>query len=298
MPRPPDDDAARIPEPPLWEQLETAAAARRAAEGPNAERLQKVLAIRGYGSRRVCEDLIAAGRVTVNGEVAVLGRRVDPEVDLVEVDGAPVGTKPGLVHYLLNKPLGVVTTAKDTHGRPTVVELVPAEPRVFPVGRLDADTEGLLLLTNDGELANRITHPRHGLEKEYLATVAGGQVGAGAVRRLRDGIELEDGMTAPAKVSQPSPGVLRITIHEGRNRQVRRMCEAVGHPVTRLVRTRIGPLTDRRLKPGTWRPLEPAELRSLAEATVTPQPTRAERRQAQQAAFEAETAGDADPSAP
>ena len=162
--------------------------------------------MRGYGSRRVCEDLIAAGRVTVNGEVAVLGRRVDPDVDLVEVDGAPVGTKPGLVHYLLNKPAGVVTTAKDTHGRRTVVELVPAEPRVFPVGRLDADTEGLLLLTNDGELANRIAHPRHGLEKEYLASVAGGAVSAGAIRRLRDGVELDDGVTAPAKVSQPSPG--------------------------------------------------------------------------------------------
>ena len=114
---------------------------------------------RGWGSRRVCEELIAAGRVTVNGEVAVLGRRVDPDTDLVEVDGAPVGSRPGLVHYLLNKPAGVVTTAKDTHGRPTVVELVPDDPRVFPVGRLDADTEGLLLLTNDGELANRIAHP-------------------------------------------------------------------------------------------------------------------------------------------
>jgi len=267
MSRPPDDDAGRgAPEPPLWEQLADAAASRRAAESPNAERLQKVLAVRGYGSRRVCEDLIAAGRVTVNGEVAVLGRRVDPDVDLVEVDGAPVGTKPGLVHYLLNKPAGVVTTAKDTHGRRTVVELVPAEPRVFPVGRLDADTEGLLLLTNDGELANRIAHPRHGLEKEYLASVAGGAVSAGAIRRLRDGVELDDGVTAPAKVSQPTPGVLRITIHEGRNRQVRRMCEAVGHPVERLVRTRIGPLSDRRLQPGAWRPLTQAEVRSLAEA--------------------------------
>jgi 23S rRNA pseudouridine2605 synthase len=267
MPQPPED-AERTPEPPLWEQLESANAARRATEGPNAERLQKVLAVRGYGSRRVCEDLIAAGRVTVNGDVAVLGRRVDTDVDLVEVDGAPVGTKPGLVHYLLNKPSGVVTTAKDTHGRPTVIDLVPSEPRVFSVGRLDADTEGLLLLTNDGELANRISHPRHGLEKEYLATVAGGEVSAGAIRRLRDGIELDDGTTAPAKVSQPSPGVLRITIHEGRNRQVRRMCEAVGHPVTRLVRTRIGPLSDRRLKPGSWRPLDQAEVIALAAATA------------------------------
>ena len=176
MPRAPDG----APERPLWEQLERRRCRPPRGRGTRAERLQKVLATRGYGSRRVCEDLIAAGRVTVNGEVAMLGRRVDPDVDLVEVDGAPVGTKPGLVHYLLNKPPGVVTTAQDTHGRPTVVELVPADPRVFPVGRLDADTEGLLLLTNDGELANRITHPRHGLEKEYLATVGGGAVSPGA----------------------------------------------------------------------------------------------------------------------
>ncbi len=249
------------PEPPLWEQRE-----------PEGERLQKVLASRGWGSRRVSEELIAAGRVTVNGEVAVLGRRVDTERDVIEVDGAPVGARPGLVYYLLNKPQGVVTTAQDTHGRPTVVELVPPEPRVFPVGRLDADTEGLLLLTNDGELANRVAHPSHGLDKEYLATVgtAGGPVGAGAVRRLRDGVDLEDGRTAPARVSQPEPGVLRITIHEGRNRQVRRMCEAVGHPVTRLVRTRIGPLHDRRLRPGTWRHLTQDEVIALAKATAAP----------------------------
>ena len=139
-----------------------------------------MLARVGWGSRRVCEELIAAGRVTVNGEVAVLGRRIDPDHDLVEVDGAPVGTRPDLVYYLLNKPAGVVTTAKDTHGRPTVVELVPAEPRVFPVGRLDADSEGLLLLTNDGELANRIAHPSGGVEKEYLAEVGGGALRAGA----------------------------------------------------------------------------------------------------------------------
>ena len=138
-------------EPPLWEQWRA-----RSAELPQGERLQKVLATRGWGSRRVCEDLIAAGRVTVNGELAVLGRRVDPEQDRVEVDGVPIGVKAGLVYYLLNKPEGVVTTAKDTHGRPTVVDLVPDQPRVYPVGRLDAATEGLLLLTNDGELANQI----------------------------------------------------------------------------------------------------------------------------------------------
>ena len=230
------------------------------------ERLQKVLAASGYGSRRVCEELIADGRVTVNGEVAVLGRRVDPVTDRIEVDGHLAPTRPGLVHYLLNKPRGVVSTARDTHGRPTVVELVPAEPRVFPVGRLDADTEGLLILTNDGELAQRLTHPSHGVPKEYLAHVANGALPAGALRRLREGVELDDGMTAPAEVSQPEPGVLRLTIHEGRNRQVRRMCDAVGHPVQRLVRLRIGPLRDRRLKPGAWRTLTPDEVRALYES--------------------------------
>jgi 23S rRNA pseudouridine2605 synthase len=253
----------REPEPPLWEQW----AAERAAL-PGGERLQKVLAAVGWGSRRVCEELIAAGRVTVNGEVAELGRRVDVEHDLIEVDGAPVGVKPGLVYLLLNKPAGVVTTARDPQGRPTVVSLVPAAPRVFPVGRLDVDTEGLLLLTNDGELANRVAHPSHGVEKEYLVDVERGRVSPGALRRLREGIELDDGLTAPAKVTQPQPGVLRIAIHEGRNRQVRRMCDAIGHPVRRLVRVRIGPLSDRRLRPGQWRPLTPAELKALAESTA------------------------------
>jgi 23S rRNA pseudouridine2605 synthase len=204
--------------------------------------------------------------VTVNGEVAVLGRRVNPEVDLVEVDGGPVGVRPGLVHYLINKPLGVVTTAKDPQGRPTVLDLVPAEPRVFPVGRLDRDTGGLLILTNDGELANRLMHPRHGVEKEYLVEVEGGAVSPGELRQIRDGVMLSDGQTAPAKASQPEPGVLRITIHEGRNRQVRRMCEAIGHPVRRLVRTRIGPLTDRNLAPGSWRELTKEERNSLVVA--------------------------------
>src|SRR6187402_2439618 len=169
---------------------------------PAAERLQKVLAARGWGSRRVCEELIADGRVRVNGEVAVLGRRVDPESDLVEVDGAPVGTKADLVYYLYNKPRGVVTTASDPQGRPTVVAALPSDPRIFPVGRLDADSEGLLIVTNDGELANRVAHPSTGVDKEYLVSVDGA-VSAAAVRRLREGIELDDGVTAPAQVSQP-----------------------------------------------------------------------------------------------
>jgi 23S rRNA pseudouridine2605 synthase len=230
-------------------------------------RLQKVLAQAGLGSRRVCEDLIDARRVRVNGDVAVLGRRVDPEVDVVEVDGAQIGVKAGLVHYLLNKPAGFITTASDPQGRPTVVDLVPSDPRVFPVGRLDADSEGLLLLTNDGDLTHRLTHPSYGVDKEYLVEVEG-EPHRGALSRLREGVELDDGRTAPAKVALLDGRLLRITIHEGRNRQVRRMCDAVGFPVLRLVRTRIGPLTDRTLKPGAWRALTQDEVRSLERAAA------------------------------
>ncbi len=221
----------------------------------------------GLGSRRACEELIAAGRVTVNGERAELGRRVDVAVDGVCLDGVPLPVAPGLVHYLLHKPAGVVTTAHDPQHRPTVLELVPDAPRVFPVGRLDADSEGLLVLTNDGELAQRLTHPSFGVEKEYLVEVDGTPA-PGALRRLRLGVDLDDGRTAPATVGVVAPGVLRIVIHEGRNRQIRRMGEAVGHPVRRLVRTRIGPVTDDRLKPGTWRSLTPAEVRALARAAT------------------------------
>jgi len=234
----------------------------------DGERLQKVLARAGLGSRRVCEDLIDAGRVTVNGEVARLGARVDAEVDRVEVDGTPIGVREGLAYYLLNKPAGVVTTASDPLHRPTVVEMVPREPRVVPVGRLDADTEGLLLLTNDGDLTHRITHPSFGVDKEYLAEVEG-RPGRGVVRRLREGIELSDGMTAPAEASLVPPNVIRLVIHEGRNRQVRRMCEAVGHPVVRLVRVRIGPLRDSHLRPGQFRELTLDEVRSLERAVRT-----------------------------
>jgi len=231
------------------------------------ERLQKVLARTGVGSRRVCEDLIVDGRVTVNGDVPVLGRRVDIGVDVIELDGVPLPVRPGLVHYLVNKPPGVVSTVDDTHGRPTVVGLVPPEPRVYPVGRLDKDSEGLLIVTNDGELTHRLTHPSYGVPKEYLVHVEG-EPSAGAVRRLRDGIELEDGMTAPARVAVVSPSLLRMVIHEGRNRQIRRMCEEVGHPVIRLVRTRIGPLADPSLTPGSYRPLTFDEVRGLAAAAV------------------------------
>ena len=233
------------------------------------DRLQKVLAQAGLGSRRACEALIEAGRVEVNGEAAVLGRRVDPEHDHVTVDGTTVPIRPGLVYYLLNKPAKVVTTASDPEGRPTVVELVPAEPRVFPVGRLDWDTEGVLLLTNDGPLAHGLTHPSRGVPKTYLAEVSG-VPGRAALRRLREGVDLDDGRTAPAKArlaqATPAGAALEIVIHEGRNRQVRRMCEAVGHPVRRLVRTRFGPLHVQRLAPGQWRALTQAEIRALYAA--------------------------------
>jgi len=230
------------------------------------------LARAGQGSRRVCEDLIADGRVTVDGEVATLGRRVDVTTARVEVDGILLPVAPGLVYYVLNKPAGVITTAADPQGRPTVMDLVPAEPRVFPVGRLDQDTEGLLILTNDGTLAQLLSHPSHGVDKEYVAEVEGGTPPPGALRRLRQGVELEDGRTAPAEVGVLSPGVLRLVIHEGKNRQVRRMCDAVGHPVRRLVRTRIGTLRDTGLAPGHWRPLSDVEVRSLAGAAVARPP--------------------------
>jgi 23S rRNA pseudouridine2605 synthase len=235
-------------------------------EPVDGERLQKVLAQRGFGSRRVCEELIEQGRVTVNGEPAQLGRRVDVQRDAVAVDGVAVGVRPDLVYYLLHKPYNVITTVKDTHDRVTVVELVPSEPRVFPVGRLDLDSEGLIILTNDGELTHHLTHPSFGVEKEYLVHVRCGPDGVPetALNKLRRGVELDDGITSPAKVGQVQPGVLRIVIHEGRHRQVRRMCDAVGHEVNRLVRTRIGTLVDATLKPGKWRLLTTQEVRSLA----------------------------------
>jgi 23S rRNA pseudouridine2605 synthase len=239
------------------------------ADHPEGDRLQKLMARAGLGSRRVCEEFIAEGRVTVNGEVAVLGRRADPTRDEVALDGVPVIVRDDLVYYLLNKPSGSVSTASDPQGRATVVDLVPVTPRVFPVGRLDADTEGLLLLTNDGALTQLLTHPSFGVVKTYLAEVDGDPAPA-TIRRLREGVELDDGLTAPARVTvvqrRGETTAVELGIHEGRNRQVRRMCEAVGHPVRRLVRTRIGPLRDARLAPGTWRALTPVEVRQLYEA--------------------------------
>lgn len=237
------------------------------SEGETApkQRVQKVLAAAGVASRRVCEDMIEDERITVNGVIATLGDKVDPLVDQLRVDGVVVTVDPTRRTVLLNKPVGVISTAEDTHGRETVVDLVGAEERLFPVGRLDADSEGLILLTNDGGLTQRLTHPSYGVDKEYLVSVEGSPK-PGALRSLREGVDLDDGKTSPAKVSELQPGLLRFVIHEGRNRQIRRMCEAVGHPVTRLVRTRIGTITDTTLGPGEWRDVEAQELRELEAA--------------------------------
>jgi 23S rRNA pseudouridine2605 synthase len=235
----------------------------------DGERLQKVLARAGIGSRRTCDELIAAGRVLVNGFPARVGQRVDVANDVVLLDGAPVGIMPGLVYYLLNKPEGVITTASDPEGRPTVMDLLPSSPRVFSVGRLDAATSGLLIMTNDGELAQIVAHPSNGVEKEYLAEL-GGDPSPSALRRLREGVEIEPGViTKPARVARRAPGLLRIVIHEGRNRQVRRMCEVVGYPVRRLIRTRIGPISDTHLEPGEYRELSQKEVRELALAAAS-----------------------------
>ena len=236
------------------------------------ERLQKLLARAGLGSRRACEVLIADRRVTVDGEVAVLGARADPTRSRIALDGVPVVVDETRVYWLLNKPAGYVTTAHDPQGRSTVVQLVPAEPRAFAVGRLDRDTEGLLLLTNDGELAELLTHPRHGVEKEYLAEVEG-VPSAGALRALRDGVELDDGRARAVRASvvqraRDGGSAVQIVLKEGRKRIVRRMCAEVGHPVRRLVRTRIGPLTDPKLAPGDYRSLTGAEVRSLYAAAL------------------------------
>jgi 23S rRNA pseudouridine2605 synthase len=228
-------------------------------------RLAKYLAHGGVASRRAAERLISEGRVTVAGAVVTDPARDVDEQSGVAVDGEPVAAEPREVH-LLNKPRGVVSTAADTHGRPPVTGLVPSSRRLYPVGRLDADTTGLILLTNDGELANRLTHPRYEVPRTYRAEVEPPKVSPASLRSLREGVGLDDGLTAPAQVSQLQPSLLRIVIHEGRNRQVRRMCEAVGHPVRRLVRSRFGPLRDHRLAPGQWRPLTQAEIRALYAA--------------------------------
>jgi 23S rRNA pseudouridine2605 synthase len=236
---------------------------------PTRERVQKVLARVGVGSRRAVEELIAQGRVRVNGEVAVLGDRMDPSKDEVEVDGSRVPLRVDLVYYLVNKPPGVITTAADPLGRPTVLDLVDTADRVWPVGRLDIDTAGALLVTNDGTLTMGLTHPRHEVTKTYVARVRG-TPGARALKALAAGVELADGRTAPAHIrvleTGRGAGVVEIAIAEGRNRQVRRMLEAVGHPVTELVRVAVGPVRLGRLKPGSARRLTRDEVRALYRA--------------------------------
>ncbi|HEX6714058.1 MAG TPA: pseudouridine synthase [Thermoleophilaceae bacterium] len=225
-------------------------------------RLGKYLAHSGVASRRAAEELIRAGRVSIGSEVVTDPARDVDESSGVAVDGEPVAPEPLEVH-VLNKPAGVVSTARDTHGRKTVTELVPSARRLYPVGRLDAETTGLILLTNDGELANRLTHPRYGVPRTYLARLEGGAVSEAELRRLRDGVELDDGPTAPAKARQVERGVIEITIREGRKRQVRRMCEAIGHPVNELTRIAFGPLRLKDLAPGQHRRLTAAEVERL-----------------------------------
>jgi 23S rRNA pseudouridine2605 synthase len=231
------------------------------------ERLQKVMAHAGVASRRQCEEWIRAGRVRVNGRVVTeLGVKVDPGRDRIEVDGKPIVFERKRT-FLFYKPLKVITSMKDPQGRRTVADFFRLVPeRVYPVGRLDYDTEGLLLLTNDGELANRLIHPRYEVDKAYVATVKG-RPSPHALKQLRSGILLEDGRTAPARVRLLEEGEnhsrLELVLHEGRNRQVRRMCEAVGHPVLHLIRTRVGFFTLKGLKPGAWRELNPEELTRL-----------------------------------
>jgi 23S rRNA pseudouridine2605 synthase len=228
-------------------------------------RLARYLAHAGAASRRAAERLIAEGRVSVGGEVVTDPARDVDERSSVALDGRPLEPEPREV-YALNKPAGVVSTASDPHGRRTVTELVPSERRLYPVGRLDADTTGLILLTNDGELANLLTHPRFEVDKVYRVRVEPAPVRERALRALRDGVELEDGPTAPARARKLAPGILEIAIREGRKRQVRRMCEAVGHRVVSLERVALGPLRLERLPEGEFRRLTPAEVERLRKA--------------------------------
>ncbi|HEX9642513.1 MAG TPA: pseudouridine synthase [Acidimicrobiia bacterium] len=231
-----------------------------------------MIAASGFASRRRAELLISQGRVTVDGAVATIGLKIDPESAIVAVDGLPLPVNPTTVHYLVYKPAGVVSTASDPHGRKTVVDLVPTDPPVYPAGRLDAESEGLLVVTNDGALTQLLTHPRHGVTKTYLAAVQG-VPSSRSVRRLTAGVDLDDGparaVSATLVDRRRDEALVEVVMAEGRKREVRRMLEAVGHPVTRLVRTAIGPIRDRSLAPGSWRRLEVSELRALYEAAGT-----------------------------
>jgi 23S rRNA pseudouridine2605 synthase len=229
-------------------------------------RIQKAIANAGLMSRRAAEEAISADRIRINGKPVVLGDRVDPERDLLTLDGVPVPVSADLETHLLNKPVGVISTVSDPQGRPTVVDLIASSRRLYPVGRLDADTEGLILVSNDGELTNRVTHPSYGITKKYLAEVEG-EVSRSGVHRLTVGVELDDG---PARAenanlvdTEKGRSLVELVMVEGRNREVRRMLAAIGHPVTRLVRTAIGGLTDPDLKPGESRRLTAADIQRL-----------------------------------
>lgn len=235
---------------------------------PEHPKLQKAIAHSGLMSRRAAEELISEGRVTIDGRRAEIGQRVDPTTEQVAIDGRPIPIRPDTVTYLLYKPLGVISTAEDPQGRQTVVDLVPGEPRVYPVGRLDADTEGLILLTNDGKLADLVMHPRYGIDKTYLVMVQGDP--GPWVERLEAGVELDDGPAAArsARVIDASQGrtLVELVMGEGRNREIRLMCAALDKEVMRLVRTAVGPIADRSLFPGRWRALRPGEVAELYAA--------------------------------
>ena len=230
-------------------------------------RLGKYLATAGVASRRASEEIVRAGRVTVDGQTVTDPARDVGASHAVAVDGRKIATARDRVVYALNKPAGVVSTARDPQGRPTVVTMVPQTERLYPVGRLDIDTTGLILLTNQGELAHRLTHPSFEVEKTYRAVLGGPALHERTLSALREGVELEDGRTAPAQVRRVSADTLEITIHEGRKRQVKRMCEAVGHPVKRLERVAFGPLALGELPRGRWRKLTDAEIEALMAAS-------------------------------
>jgi pseudouridine synthase len=250
----------------------TSSSTERGAVPPGRQRLQKVMARAGVASRRHAEEMIAAGRVAVNGEIVTeAGMLVDPTGDDIVVDGVSLETDVPLAHLAVHKPRGYLTSASDPFGRKTVMELVgPGRAGLFPVGRLDLDSEGLLLVTNEGELSHRLTHPSYHVEKEYEVEVAG-RPGDHELAALRDGVELEDGMTQPSGVTVVSGAegstTLRVVLREGRKRQLRRMCETVGHPVSSLVRVRFGPIELGGMSPGEVRSLEPDEVAALRRAT-------------------------------
>lgn len=229
-------------------------------------RIQKAIANAGLMSRRAAEEAMVEGRVRVNGEPVVLGDRVDPSRDLLTLDGNPVPVSEDLETYLLNKPVGVISTASDPQGRETVVDLIATDKRIYPVGRLDADSEGLILVSNDGELTNRITHPSFGVTKEYLAEVEG-EVGDATINQLVRGVALDDGPARAERAGlverQRGRSLVQLVMVEGRNREIRRMFDVVGHPVTRLVRTAIGGLSDKTLKPGQARRLSASDIQEI-----------------------------------